>query len=144
MDVDPDDLDVMIRTLSGECRSESHTGKVAVAWVIRTRAQWMPPAWWGHTVGKVCLKKSQFSCWSDAEWNANNKAHMIGLKVNDTEYLDLSRVCTEVLFGEVIDPTGGATHYKVTGTPAKWDSSVANLHPVAIGHHSFYRLGPHG
>ncbi len=147
MVVDPDEIDTMVRTLSGEARGESHTGRIAVAYVIRNRAEWMPAAWWGHTIGQICLKHSkrgvyQFSCWSDADWNASNKAHMIALKPNETEYLELQQVCDEVLSGTAIDPTGGATQYKVTGTNASWDRAVANSLPVVIGHHSFWRLAP--
>lgn len=140
--VDPDDLDTMVRTLSGECRGEPRIGQIAVAWVIRNRAEHQPPAWWGRTVGQVCRKPFQFSCWSEAEWNASNLAHMMAIQPDGNEYEDLLDVCHTVLSGESVDPTNGATHYKVAGTKASWDHATLKLTPIRLGNHLFYALGP--
>lgn len=141
--IDPDELDTMVRTLSGECRSEPLNGQLAVAYVIKNRAQWSPAAWWGHTIGQVCRKPYQFSCWSQEDWNASNLAHMIRLEPTDSEYIALETACLDVLHGNVPDPTHGATHYKVKGTPASWERAVAGKPVIEIGHHQFWRLGPH-
>lgn len=137
--VDPDDLDTFVRTLSGECRGEPLNGQIAVAYVIKNRAQWEPHAWWGHTIGQVCRKPHQFSCWSESEHNASNLAHMLRLETTDSEYIALETVCLDVLHGNVPDPTGGADHYKVHGTPTAWGNTVI---PIRVGAHDFYRLGP--
>lgn len=142
--IDPDDEDTEVRTLYGECRGEPLVGQQAVAWVIRNRAEWHPTAWWGDTIGRVCRKHAQFSCWSEADWNASNLAQMKALRPDDKHYVDLLAVIRSVNDGAVPDVTGGATHYRVKGTPATWDAAVQahGLHPTSIGHHDFYRLGP--
>lgn len=142
MIVDPDDLDTMIRTLSGECRGEPVNGQIAVAYVIRTRAEWVPHAWWGRTVGQVCRKPFQFSCWAEAEWNASNLAHIMAIMPDGPEYRHLEGVCLDVIHGNVPDPTHASTHYKVKGTSAEWDDAVKLLPPIVIGNHVFYKLGP--
>lgn len=142
MIADPDDLDTMVRTLSGECRGESLVGQHAVAWVIKNRAEWKPPAWWGHTIGQVCRKKHQFSCWSDANFNASNLAHMMRLQQTDSEYIALETVCLDVLGDKIVDPTNGATHYRVVGTTASWDQAINETSQVQIGRHLFCRIGP--
>lgn len=144
MIVDPDDVDTMVRTLSGECRNEPLIGQIAVAWVIRNRTEDPGLDWWGDTIGQVCRRPYQFSCWLDAEWNASNKAHMIALKATDPEYRHLEHVCQSVLNGTEPDPSMGATHYKVVGTPASWDRAAVGRQTVVIGQHAFYKLGPHG
>lgn len=142
--VSRDDLDTMIRTLSGECRSEPLNGQIGVAYVIRNRATDPGKDWWGDTISEVCLKPYQFSCWLKAVWNTRNLKHMTDLRSTDAEYRALELVCLDVLHGNVPDPTHGATHYKVSGTPASWDKAIVNMTPVVIGHHEFYKLGSTG
>ena len=66
-----EDLDTLARTLYGECRSESREGKIAVAHVIKNRAD--NPKWWcrksgdgipDDTIEAVCRHPWQFSCWN--------------------------------------------------------------------------------
>lgn len=135
-----DDLDVLTRTLWGECRGEPEEGKIAVAWVIKTRAA--RPAWWGRNgIASVCRAPYQFSCWLPKEHGGEFEA-IQELKAGDTEYQALSDLAQLVISGAVPDPTNGATHYKRTGTPAPWDHACAGLTPVIIGKQSFYKLGP--
>lgn len=134
------DLDAAVRTVYGEARGEPFAGQVAVAWVIRNRATWEPPAWWGHTVSAVCNKPYQFSC-----HNANDPNCRIvqALSDNNLVYLTLLHGVVEpVMAGDIPDLTLGATHYKVRGTKASWDKAVEDIEPVSIGAHDFYRLGP--
>ncbi|MGH3756111.1 MAG: cell wall hydrolase, partial [Pseudonocardiaceae bacterium] len=64
---DVKDWEVMGRTLYGEARGEPFDGLVAVAWVIRNRAE--SPRWWGRDVKGVCLHPLQFSCWNETDPN---------------------------------------------------------------------------
>jgi len=135
----PVDLDMLARTLWGEARGESELGQIAVAWVIRNRAEDPGKDWWGDTVADVCLKPSQFSCWNKSD---PNSPKLRGPSSALPGYEKLYDIGQRVMLGEVPDPTGGASHYKVTGTKASWDSAAAKVKPVIIGHHSFYKLGP--
>jgi spore germination cell wall hydrolase CwlJ-like protein len=131
------DLDVLTRTLFGECRGEREVGQIAVAWVIRNRAEWPGKTWWGDTIADVCLKPSQFSCWLDSD---PNRAKLEALSTDDPTYAKLYDIATRVLMCDVADPTGGCTHYEVVGTGAKW--AKGKEPKVIIGRHAFYALGP--
>lgn len=135
--VTAEDLDIAARTLYGECRGEPLRGQQAVAWVIRNRALWTPPAWWGHSVATVCRQPFQFSCWNS---NDPNCAIIKTLAVTHPMYVMLLGVVQAVMVGSIDDPTGGATHYQMIGTGAAW----ARNRPISaiIGHHEFYAVGP--
>lgn len=130
------DLDAMARTMYGEARGESVLGQLAVAWVIKNRAD-KAHGWWGSTPYDVCHHKWQFSCWNAFDPNSSKLA---ALPETDKLYLILKDIADKVLHGKSHDPTDGATHYKVRGTPASWDSAVADQKPVQIGRHDFYKL----
>lgn len=135
-----DDEDAAVRTVWGEARNQPFEGQVAVAFVIRNRATWNPPTWWGHTVQTVCLKPWQFSCHNPDDPNCKALAD---LSSNNLTYVAIeSGVVRPVMAAAILDPTNGATHYKVRGTKASWDQAVLDIQPVSIGAHDFYRLGP--
>jgi len=50
-------------TIWREARGEGQPGMLAVAFVIRNRAQQGKP--WPHDPDRVCLQRKQFSCWND-------------------------------------------------------------------------------
>lgn len=135
--VTAEDLDIATRTLYGECRGEPLRGQQAVGWVIRNRALWTPPAWWGHSVSAVCRQPFQFSC-----WNSNDPNSAIIKTLADTHpmYRMLLGVARAVMDGSVDDPTGGATHYEVIGTGANWAKN--REFSTIIGRHAFYPIGP--
>lgn len=137
----PEALRIAAETVWGEARGEPWRGKVAVAWVIRNRAEDPGKDWWGDTIVEVCTKPWQFTCQHPSD---PNYAKLKALKDDDQGLLECRRVVEAVFRGEVADPTGGATHYKVVGTKASWDKAVENMRPVQIGRHLFYRLGPNG
>lgn len=126
-------LPVMVRTVFGEARGEPYEGKLAVAHVILNRAR--RPGWWGKSIGKVCLKKWQFSCWLPGDPNR---------RVIENADLDIPlmreclKACLEAAAGAP-DPTGGAAHYYATSmpTPPKW--AKGKTPDVVIGRHAFYR-----
>ena len=139
-DPTPADLDIMTRTIDGEAENQPELGQIAVAYVIKTRAEWDPPEWWGHTISEVCKKPWQFSAWNPGP----DCDRINALDPGSTRYQNLYNIAQLVLAGTVPDPTNGGTHYKVRGTRASWDAAVAGMVPVSIGAHDFYRLGPHG
>lgn len=131
--------DAIIRTAWGEARGESREGQAAVVWVILNRAS--APAWWGRTSWDVCHHAMQFSCWN---FNDPNFPQLVTLQPSSAVYQEIGAIVDGVIRDRargIPDPTGGATHYKVTGTPASWDKATVGITPVIIGHHSFYKLG---
>lgn len=129
------EIDIVARTLFGEARGESVLGMIAVAWVIKNRAD--NPGWWGRSVETVCLKPYQFSCWNADDPNA---PFLRGNKIiPPREYMLAREAAVAVLEGHEPDPTGGATHYYSTSMrkPPKWAASGTKT--VQIGRHIFYR-----
>lgn len=134
------DRDTAIRTLVGEASNQGAAGLTAVEWVILNRANWTPNAWWGDTVGGVCKKAWQFSCWNGGA----NTDRINAMTTDDPEYLAAATVFDAAIDGTTSDPTGGATTYKIRGTKASWDVAVQDETPRAIGVHDFWRLDPRG
>lgn len=142
----PGDADIMARTVFGEARGELRAGQVAVAWVIRNRAEMDlgndgKPDWWGEGIAGVCLKSSrgihQFSCWNR---NDPNLKLIQGVTVANRAFRDCMAVVDEVLRDKVPDPTGGATHYHTRNILPKW---AKGLRPCArVGTHVFYNNVP--
>lgn len=132
--------DAVIRTCYGEADGEPDEGIAGVAWVVRRRAEWEPPAWWGKNLYQVCHLHAQFDCWNPG---TKDYQRTIALPETDREYLRIAKIVDGVLSGSIPDPTGGATTYKRTGTHASWDTAVAHMVPTIIGHHSFFKLEPH-
>lgn len=121
---------VAARTIYGEARGELDDGKRAVAHVIRNRAA--NPTRYGATPAGVCLAKMQFSC-----WNPDDPNRRLLIDVSDED--SVLQTCLRAWLDseKESDPTGGSTHYLVTGTYVRWAEGVAPF--VAIGRHSFYR-----
>jgi len=116
----------------GESRNQPRLGQVGVASVIMNRAN--SPRWWGDNPRDVCLKYEQFST-----WNANdpNRAIIMNVDVADPVFQGCSQIAADAISGKLIDPTGGADSYCVTGLVTAWNR---NLTPCAvIGAHSFYK-----
>ena len=132
----PDDIDVMARTLWGECRGETQEGRTAVAWVIRNRAT---SGFAGDLVGKegavthVCKAPFQFSCWLESD---PNRAKIDAL-VRD-EYAGEYDLAQDVIDGIVPDPTKGAVNYYSPFIPAPyWVASMTFA--GQFGRQLFYR-----
>lgn len=117
---------VAARTIWGECRGESYEGKLAVAHVIRNRVR---RGSWGKTVAAVCLASFQFSAWNI---NDPNRRKMLELDDDDPVLLE----CVAAWFNVGADPTSGACHYRVTGSPASWAEGETPV--CTIGAHEFF------
>jgi N-acetylmuramoyl-L-alanine amidase len=129
----------VIRTCYGEADGEPDEGIAGVAWVIRTRAEWPTPEWWGHTLYGVCHRPEQFDCWIPG---SEDYTRTCALHESDPQFKRIAKIVDGVLAGTIADPTAGGTHYKVTGTQASWDKAAAQVPEVIIGSQSFFRLGP--
>lgn len=142
MNFDDRDIEILGKTLNGEARGEPRAGKVAVAWVIRNRAE--RPRFAGDLVGqagavaKVCLAPWQFSCWNDSD---PNSARLKTLPA--TAYVAEATIAGLVLDGIEPDPTAGADHYHTIDKPVwagAWPPDWApRMREVArFGGHVFY------
>jgi len=138
-----EDLDVMARTVYGEARGEIPSGQIAVAWVIRNRANKASeyrlahakphPLFGDGTVRMACQRPSQFSC-----WNQGDPMRPKVLAAKTAQLAACLRAAYGVLSGEFADPTVGALHYYAASMsePPKW---AAGLTPCAIvGAHRFF------
>lgn len=127
-------LDIYARTIYGEARGESWTGKLAVAWTIRNRAD--RPNWWGKTITEVCLKPWQYSCWLHDD---PNSAILRAVTLEDAKFRECLAAACLVYNKAMGDPTSGATHYYALSMdkPPKWAASMKAL--TVIGGHRFYR-----
>lgn len=131
--IDPDDVDVVARTIMGEARGESDQGKIAVGWVIANRV--VAGKWYSGSVFEVCRKPYQFSCWNVGD---PNLSIITRAKAGDPVFDSCIEVAQKVLSQSVGDPTGKATHYYANyiSQPA-WAKSPA-MFTTQIGVHLFY------
>lgn len=137
-----DDAAVIALTLWGEARGEGPEGRIAIANVLRNRANRS-----GASARVECLKPMQFSCWN-AGTDANHTLLMdvaAGLS-KGTAIGPLLRECFWIarglLAGEFVDNTRGSTHYLTTALLASHPPSWATGQRVLaqIGNHVFLRV----
>lgn len=155
MDLSPQDEDVATRTLIGEADNQGLNGKQRVVFVMRNRAEWglledghPEQEWWGNGLAAACQHPWQFSCWLPGA----DRDRIVAVDANTADYIAALRIVEDVCAGRVDEVLGrdaaGAllTHYKVIGTAASWDASVATKGLVGVedGRHVFYALGPTG
>lgn len=139
-----EDVLAMARTLWGECRGEPREGQIAVAWIIRNRAE--SPGWWSRqrdgipddTIEAVCLDRNQFSCWWDKQASR--------VKTRTREQLgNLYQLAYDILDDQIPDPTDGADHYHTILRPEyarKWPPAWAvDKIGKRFGSHLFYKIG---
>lgn len=153
------DMNISALTIYGEARSEPYAGQVAVAWVIRNRAEFATKYLQEHgkdysqfgdgSPASACLARMQFSCWNEGD---PNRAKMLQfLWQGDTDRAIMTAAghvnpavseamdAVEDAFGgdAADDPTGGATHYYATSIdkPA-WAKGLKPT--IVIGAHAFY------
>lgn len=152
---DESDLDALARTLWGEARGEPRAGRIAVAWVIRNRAERTNlPFFAGPLLGRagavhrVCHAPWQFSCWNENDPNrvqilALTPAQLSGERALAVEVLDAEVGAGHEPDPTPSDPTKGADHYHTVARPAwatEWPPRWArDYREVArVGHHVFY------
>ena len=127
------DLDILVRTLWGECRGEPERGQVAVVHVIRNRVLQR-----GTGAAEECQRPAQFSCWSDAQ-----RPKLLALRRDDPLYLSLQAVALAAWSAK--DITDGARHYYApsgmpNGKPPAW--AAFGTETLRIGGHIFLKSVP--
>ena len=120
-------------TIYREARGEPLAGKAGVAHTVLNRVA--NPTWWGNSIDSVVTKKWQFSSLTDP----NDKQLTKWPLLTDSVWQACLQCAIECLNGTISDPTGGATHFFVEGTPApKWVDTDAQYNG-RIGNHNFYQ-----
>lgn len=127
------DVEVLSRNIAGEGRGESDVGMVAIAYSVINRAKRK-----GWTPAEACLKSVHYSAWNNAAWNDANQLTMLTLDSASAVFARCEIAARQALHGLVEDPTQGATHYYVTGTPEP-DWAKGKTPCCIIGHHQFYK-----
>jgi spore germination cell wall hydrolase CwlJ-like protein len=137
------DAEVLARTIYGEARGEYHPGPngtrglIAVGNVVMNRVA--QQTWFGRSVGEVCLKPYQFSC-----WNPNDPNRLKLLTVSDES--SIFRTCFDVALTVTAmmcaDETCGSDHYFSTSmkTLPPWVGDAPER--IRIGRHRFYKIYP--
>lgn len=131
-------IDVLARTIWGEARGESLSGKEAVANVVMNRlkhANRRGKFWWGNSLEEICKKPYQFSCWNE---NDPNYLKIIAVKEEDSQFVICQRIARRALNGILPDKTNGADHYHADYVTPKW--ADARVPCATIGRHLFYQL----
>jgi len=151
----PSDIDLLVGalTIDGEARGESQEGRLAVAYSILNRCK--ARKWWGknggdpgehqdHSIGAVCLKPSQFSCWNFSDPNRKKLEAMYreGLAKNmaNKGFRASLKALIDAVDGFEKDPALGATHYVTMRlhetVPPAW--SIGKEF-IQIGNHRFFK-----
>ncbi len=138
--INPQDQDILARTLWGEARNEGFQGMQAVANVIINRKK---SRRWPNSVRSVCLQKKQFSAWNK---NDPNRVKMLAVTDSDSRYKMALEISTRALLESLPDITGGADHYlNIPATRQMRGGSLPdwvdlNKKTADIGLHTFLRL----
>lgn len=130
------ELEILARTIEAEAGGESKTGKLAVASVIKNRADQNR---FGKDIRSVILFPSQFSPWNKYTNSAGGKQgkDMLGAEMKPSQ--DSYDAAKQVLSGKYIDPTGGATHFvnPKEKEDVSWYKPFVKNKPMRIGNHQF-------
>lgn len=126
------EIDLTARTLWGEARGEGIRGMQAVANVITNRVN--AGKWYGRTYEEVVLKPYQFSCWNE---NDPNFSKLKSVNDNDVNFYNAKGLARLAYDGDLLDITGGATHYHRAGSTPYWAGSMQKT--AVIGNHVFYK-----
>ena len=102
----PDDREMLAKTLMAEAGGEGAQGMLAAGAVIDNRRK---AGGYGNDWQGVIMKPGQFSAWNGVTGYAGGKGglNMDGMKPSQAAY----QVADALLSGRYDDPTGGATHY---------------------------------
>lgn len=140
-------LDIAPLTVWREARGEPFMDKMAVAWVIKNRAD--HPRWWGDDVRSVCLKHNgngvhQFSCFNDGDPNSR-----LLPGDRDVSWIDAQDAWRFVSGGRLPDFTLSADHYHTLSVQPYWSAprigddgrAIPAPEPTYVGRRmKFFRL----
>ncbi len=143
------DVDIMVRTVIGEAAREPDEGKIAVTWVILTRAMQNVRWYGGNSVTKVALHKSTrvrengktVTTWQFEPW-MSRRAELWRISRYSEHYRHTRELVVGCINGTHKDPTDGATHFlepnvvmKRSGELPAWARGTGKK----IGSHVFFK-----
>jgi N-acetylmuramoyl-L-alanine amidase len=133
------DIDILARTIFGEARGEygklegGMAALIAVGNVAVNRFK--ANGWYGQTIGEVCRKPWQFSCWNERD---PNRKILIQEQIIDPVFTICYQVATKVILQEWPDLTKGSDHYHTISVNPAW--AQGQRPKVRLGQHIFYQL----
>ena len=132
------DLIVCAITIYAEARSESHTGKLAVAQVIHNRTH---AKGWRNTYGDTCQQPWQFSCWNALiEGQSVDRNHAQMLRLTTPAMFDHLCRYIDIMLDVVESPhvilPDDVWHYHTKYVSPSWAAKL-DVHST-IGAHIFY------
>lgn len=136
-DLSQEELNLLAYTLLGEAGGEGRRGMEAVMHVIKNRSE--SPRW-SDNPALVAIQKNtkgvhQFSTWNSSSLGGNNPTKF---STNSSAFREALSVVKDVLGGESVDPTRGATHFYANSMAQPyWWTSEAPKGAVKIGNHFF-------
>ena len=133
------EIGVLARTIYGEARGEyehAHGGiaaLIAVGNVVINRLK--AKSWYGQSIGEVCQKPLQFSCWNKGD---PNRVILLQDKIADPVFTLCCQVAAKVAREEWPDLTKGSDHYHTISVSPAW--TKGQRPKVRLGRHIFYQL----
>lgn len=138
MDGQPDDLDLLTRTILSEAGSQGPLGMAAVAAVVKNRMQKR-----GMSAGDVVLEQNQFEPFNGGAGNPNDPMKW---DANSPRYAQARKIAQGVMSGDLPDFSGGATHFANVATVRQRNGGGVGNHgwindrnrTAQIGGHTFF------
>lgn len=131
------DREIAALTVWAEARGQPWEGQLAVAYVIRNRAE--APGWWGHGVAGVCQAPYQFSCWNAKVSQGSQRDRLMDVKTLQHPAMVTAMQAVDVAFaGTQPDPTHGATYYCTKAVVDKTSWARGKTPSAIIGAHVFF------
>jgi spore germination cell wall hydrolase CwlJ-like protein len=128
----PGERETVAACLVLESASQGEFGMRGVMAVIRNRARGLP-----ELFAPTVLRPKQFSAFNKLTSGRETLAHLVARARRDRMWPTALAVVDDALTDAWHDPTGGATHFTLSGERNRWTRSLATT--VTIGAHSFYR-----
>lgn len=134
------DRQILAKTIYGEARGEYSrlngglSSLIAVGNVVMNRFK---SGRFGATIGEVCQRPWQFSCWNRTDVNYA----LLTQEVMDPLFDVCLDVAEHVIAGHWPDITKGADHYHAVSLPNYPAWTNHGKPTVRIGWHIFYKLG---
>lgn len=134
----PDDLDLVTRTILAEAGNQGPIGQAAVAAVIKNRVKQR-----GLSPSDVVLQHNQFEPWNAGPGGRNDPMRF---DANSPEYRRAQEIARGVFSGQMPDFSGGATHFANVGTVRQRNNGTVGNHgwinprnqTAQIGGHTFF------
>lgn len=126
---DMDEREILALTLQAEAGGEGYEGMLAAGATVMNRVA--RKGYYGTDIEDVILKDGQYSAWNSATGYAKGEGGLDMSSISPSE--EAYKAADDLLSGNYVDPTGGATHY--------YNDKVAN--PTWGKQGNWTRIGNH-